>query len=196
MDSNAIQTDLDHTLHRIMQMTAQPEGPDCTAMAQAASLLEGFVSRHRAGLSFENFPLPTGTDDVLCSYELHCDPTTGLTLWLQAIRGGVDSVVHDHGTWAVIVAIAGQERNRIYRRTDDGSIADHATLVPQRELTVRQGQPLVLEPGLFHSIHTEAGEPALQLHLYGRNPDTVQGRSIVDAQSGRLVHLGIGNERA
>ena len=190
MDSNAIQSDLDHTLHQIMHITAQHEGPGCTAMAQAASLLEGWVSRHRADLSFENFPLPAGMDDVLCSYELHCDPTTGLTLWLQAIRAGVDSVVHDHGTWAVIVAIVGQERNRIYRRTDDGSIADHAMLVLQREVAVKEGKPLVLEQGLFHSIHTLADEPTLQLHLYGRNPDTVEDRKIVDVQSGQLFCLG------
>lgn len=196
MDSNAIQSDLDHTLHQIMHITAQHEGPGCTAMAQAASLLEGWVSRHRADLSFENFPLPAGMDDVLCSYELHCDPTTGLTLWLQAIRAGVDSVVHDHGAWAVIVAVAGQERNRIYRRTDDGSIAGHATLVLQHDVTVKEDQPLVLEQGLFHSIHTLADEPTLQLHLYGCNPDTVEDRKIVDVETGRLVYPGAGHERS
>ncbi len=193
MNSNTIQTNLDHTLHQIMQLVAQPDGPDGTALAQAADLLERFVSRHRADLSFEHFPLPAGTDEVLCSYELHCDVRTGLTLWLQAIRAGVDSVVHDHGTWAVIVAIAGQERNRIYQRTDDGSNADQATLALQSEVAVKKGQPLVLEQGLFHSIHTTAGEPTLQLHLYGRNPDTVEGRRIVDVQTGRLVYLGVGN---
>ena len=190
MDSDDIQTDLDQTLREIAQLTAQSDGPDSMALVHVAGLLEGFVSRHRAALSFENFPLPTGCDEALCSYELHSDVVTGLTLWLQAIRGGIDSVVHDHVTWAVIVAIAGQERNRIYRRTDDGSTPDHARLALQDELAVSEGQPLVLEQGLFHSIHTTAGEPTLQLHLYGRNPDTVQSRRIVDLQSGRLLQLG------
>nr|MBF0682929.1 cysteine dioxygenase [Pseudomonas sp.] len=189
MDSDDIRTDLDQTLHQVTRLTAPPDEPDSTTLAHAASLLEGFASRHRAALSFENFPLPAGSGDVLCSYELHDDAQTGLTLWLQAIRGGVDSGVHDHGTWAVIVAIAGQERNRIYRRTDDGSSAYRATLELQCEVAVCEGQPLVLQQGLFHSIHTDPGKPALQLHLYGRNPDTVEGRSIVDLQDGRLLYL-------
>jgi len=189
MDTDVIQADLDRTLERIARLTARAEAPDSRVLMQVAGLLEGFALRHRADLSFENFPLPEGLDDALCSYELHGDDTRGLTLWLQAIRGGVDSVVHDHGTWAVIVAIAGQERNRIYHRTDDGSVADHARLVLQREAAVRQGRPLVLEQGLFHSIHTSKAEPTLQLHLYGRNPDTAEGRLIVDMQSGRLVRL-------
>jgi predicted metal-dependent enzyme (double-stranded beta helix superfamily) len=152
-------------------------------------LLTGFVERHRSVLTFESFPLPTGGDEALCSYELHSADATGLTLYLNAIRGGVDSVVHDHGTWAVIVAIAGQERNRIYRHLDDGSSPDRAVLELEREITVRAGQPLVLQEGQFHSIHTAAGEPALQLHLYGRPIDTINGRWIVDLQTSQLVYL-------
>ncbi len=190
-DGDDTRADLEQTLHRITQLTDHVCNPGHAALAQAAQLLDGFISRHRHELTFENFPLPAGSDEALCSYELHGDARSGLTLWLQAMNAGVDSLVHDHGTWAVIVAVIGQERNRIYDRADNGSIADRATLALQREVVVSPGQPLVLDPGLFHSIHTAAGEPTLQLHLYGRNPDTVENRRVVDLASGRLVYLGV-----
>lgn len=190
MERDGITDDLHQTLARIAGLTAQPCPPQRAALAQAASLLAGFVQRYRPELSFENFPLPAAADEVLCSYLLYCEGDPGLTLYLNSIRGGVDSVVHDHGTWVVIVAIEGQERNRIYRRIDDGSQPDRATLELEREVTVCDGQPLVLESETFHSIHTGADQPALQLHLYGRPIDTISGRQIVDLQTGQLVHLG------
>lgn len=193
MDGNNARTDLDRMLRRIMRLTGSNARPDPATLAQAARLLTGYVERHRHELTFEHFPLPAGVDDALLSYELYSDAGTGLTLWLQAIRAGVDSVVHDHGTWAVVVAIIGRERNRIYHRSDDGARADRATLALLREVTVCPGQPLVLEAGRFHSIHTPPAEPALQLHLYGRNPDTVEERKIVDVTSGRLVYLSAEN---
>lgn len=172
-----IEIDLARTLARIATLTA-PEPP---RLDEAAALLQSFVERQRAELSFEAFPLPSGDDDALCSYLLHQDPETGLTLNLNAIRSGVDSVIHDHGTWAVIVAIAGSELNRIYRADETGQ------LLPEREATVSPGRPLVLETGAFHSIHTE--QPALQLHLYGQPIDEIGGRRVFDPRSGELAYF-------
>lgn len=187
MERTAIEDDLERTLGRIAKLATAASGS--AVLIEVAALLTGFVERHRSELTFESFPLPTGADEALCSYELHSADATGLTLYLNAIRGGVDSVVHDHGTWAVIVAIAGEERNRIYRHFGDSSSLDRVMLELEREIIVREGQPLVLEEGQFHSIHTAAGEPALQLHLYGRPIDTINGRRIVDLQTGQLVYL-------
>jgi len=195
MNVDDSQVDLARTMHRIMQLIHRRRIAGETVLTQVGLLLDAFISRHRGELTFENFPLPQGSDAALNSYELYADERTGLTLWLQAIRAGVDSVVHDHGTWAVIVAIAGQETNRIYSRLDDQRIADRATLSLPHEVTVSPGRPLVLEQGLFHSIHT-ADEPTLQLHLYGCNPDQVEGRMIVEADSGRLVYLGAETPRS
>lgn len=119
MDSNTIQINLDHTLHQIMQLVAQPDGPDGEALVQAADRLEHFVSRHRADLSFEHFPLPTGTDEVLCSYALHCDARTGLTLWLQAIRAG--------WTASCTITEPGPSSSRLPDRSETASINARTT---------------------------------------------------------------------
>lgn len=169
-------------------MTAS--APDKAVLERVAELLAEFVERHSVVLSFENFPLPAGAGEALCCYELHSEAATGLTLYLNSICGGVDSAVHDHATWAVIVAVEGRERNRLYRRMDDGSSADQAVLELEREVIARKGRPLVLEEGLFHSIHTAPHEPALQLHLYGQPVDRIDGRLVYDPQTGKLAYSG------
>jgi predicted metal-dependent enzyme (double-stranded beta helix superfamily) len=187
MKQIGIEDDLQRTLNGIVEILAPV--PDDTALQQVAALLAEFVERHRAGLSFEHFPLPTEAGDALCCYELQSEGAAGLTLYLNSIRGGVDSAVHDHGTWAVIVAIEGRERNRLYRRTDDGSDADRVALELEREVVVRKGQPLVLAKGIFHSIHTVANEPTLQLHVYGQAIDRISGRHVAELETGKLAHL-------
>lgn len=179
-----IETDLQQTLTRITrQIRAHPE-PAGEVLTTIAALLAGFASRHGDSLTFGHFPLPAGDGDALCSYELHSDEASGLTLYLNAIRGGVNSVIHDHGTWAVIVGLRGQEKNRLYR----GDPAQGA-LSLERVTIVSAGEWLILETGLFHSIHTAPSEPALQLHLYGQPIDRMEARRLVDPQSGEVVHV-------
>lgn len=174
-----IEADLEQTLDHIHNLTASCVKPSRERLGEVATLLVDFVTRHQEQLTFEHFPEPSGSDEALCSYELHSDEKTGLTLYLNAIRGGVDSVIHDHATWAVIVGIAGRERNRIYREAS----ATPGKLSLEQETVVSQDQSLVLEAELFHSIHTNPGEPALQLHLYGQPIDRIGGRRLVDPQS-------------
>ncbi len=189
MAHNDIKDDLHTMLIQIAGIISASPEPDRPVFAKTAALLTEFVARHCPELSFENFPLPTGSDEVLCSYELSDEALNGPALIINAVRGGVNSVVHNHGTWAVIVGIEGYERHRIYRRVDDGLSAGRATLNLELETTVCKGRSLILEDGLFHSIHTGANSPALVLHLYGRPLDTISGRQIVDLSTRRLAHL-------
>jgi hypothetical protein len=186
-------SDIEKDLHTMLDQIAcivsgRPEASS-PVFAKTAGLLTGFVARHRPELSFENFPLPPGKDEVLCSYELGDEALDGPALIINAVRGGVNSVVHDHGTWAVVVGIEGDERHRIYRRVDDGLRAGRATLSFEHETTVCDGRSLIIEDGLFHSIHTGINAPALVLHLYGRPLDMISGRQIVDLSTGRLARL-------
>lgn len=176
-----IENDLQEMLLRVAQLTVAAYTPGNNVLTEVSLCLTAFVARHRTAFSFENFPLPTGEDNVLASYELNDSGQHGPSLLVNAIRGGVNSVVHDHGTWAVIVGIEGTEHHRIYRHT--------TTLELVHEVTVFDGQSLVLEEGFFHSIHTDADRPALQLHLYGRPLDTINGRRIVDLSTGQIVYL-------
>ncbi|MBP6018956.1 MAG: hypothetical protein KA735_05650 [Burkholderiaceae bacterium] len=189
MVKSGIEDDLQKTLATIARMTAAGT-PGNDVLTEVSRCLTAFVARHRTVFSFENFPLPSGKEDVLTSYALNESGEYGPSLLVNVIRGGVDSVVHNHGTWAVIVGIAGAEHHRIYRRLDDAP-GDHvATLELVREITISDGQSLILEENLFHSIHTDTNQTALQLHLYGRLIDTIHGRQIVDPRTGQIICLG------
>ena len=59
-------------------------------------------------------------------YLLQEDPGNRFALYLNALNPGNETKPHDHTTWAVVVAVDGQELNKVYERTDDG--ADPETL--------------------------------------------------------------------
>lgn len=181
--------DLEQTMGGIARLTALAGTPGEDALAHAAVMLTGFVARHRGELSFENFPLPEDAADVLCSYELHRNEETGVTLYLNAMRGGVSSVIHDHGTWAILAGIRGTERHCIYKPIVEADSAGYASPSRERELAIGEGQSLALPAGLFHSIHTLPEVPTLLLHLYGCPHDRAHGRRIVDGRTGKLVYL-------
>ncbi|NYT63539.1 cysteine dioxygenase [Alcaligenaceae bacterium] len=185
MEKSDIEDDLEKTLARVAQLTTA-RNPRYEVLAEIELCLVAFVARHRMVFSFENFPLPIGEGNVLASYELNDSGEHRPALLVNAIAGGVSSVVHDHGTWAVIAGIEGAEHHRIYRRLGDTPLDAHtAKFDLVREVTVSDGRSLIIEEGLFHSIHTDPDQPALQLHLYGRSLDTISGRQFLDIGTGR-----------
>lgn len=89
---------------------------------------------------------------------------------------------HNHGTWAIIVGIEGEETNRVYRITaDDGP----AAVVVDREFKVEPGHPALYQPDDVHSIHVLNGQPALLFHLYGKALETLTDRVAFDLESGK-----------
>ena len=107
----------------------------------------------------EDFP-PPGDDEDRTSfqYRLAQDDDDRFALYAQSSRGQVETPVHNHTTWAVIVGFTGQEHNRFFERTDDGvtQIHDHM---------VEAGTGVAMLPEDLHSIHIEG--PALNFHCYG-----------------------------
>lgn len=187
------------------ELAAPGGAPAAEHLCRCASLLQALLRRQARHFQFDSFPLPTPHQGALCVYTLHQEEGDGLSIRVNAIQGGMNSVVHNHGTWAIIIGIQGQELNRLYRRAANrhaspsesesaeplqaqGSVADTFTLVGER--AVGPGQALIIEEDDFHSIHTRPNEPALQLHVYGRNPDVISDRQVLDPATGRLAGLG------
>ena len=117
---------------------------------------------------------PEGPTNIL--YEIVSDPDGQNTLYVSSANKGKETPPHNHATWAVIVGIAGDELNRIYRRADDGSSNDTVDLVLDREHVVRAGNPIALMPDDIHSIHVHSEEATLHLHLYGRRLSDLKDR--------------------
>ena len=67
---------------------------------------------------------------------------------------------HDHGTWAVILDLSGQEKNTLYRRTEQG-------LRRVSEVTLERGAILPMRAETAHVAECVGDEPAIGLHVYG-----------------------------
>ena len=65
-------------------------------------------------------------------YLLGEDADGRFAMYLLALNPGNETKPHDHTTWAVVTAVEGQELNRVYRRTDDGSDPERCTLANWR----------------------------------------------------------------
>jgi predicted metal-dependent enzyme (double-stranded beta helix superfamily) len=134
----------------------------------------------------DRFPPPGGPTNVL--YQIASDSDGQYTLYVSVANKGKATPPHNHATWATIVAIEGEERNKLYRRTDDRRSLDAITLEQTGEHVVRAGEPICLMPDDIHSIHVESETPALHLHLYGRRLEDLKARLQFDLATGKATH--------
>lgn len=144
-----------------------------------------------------DFPPPAaGSEATSCRYQLFHDPATNATLYLNAIIPGKNSAPHNHGTWAVISALEGEELNKLYDRLDDGSDPDFASIEVKGEYIVKPGSPLELLPDDVHSIHVMQGPAVRHLHLYGQPLETLTDRIAIDLATGKVTKYNQTHMRA
>ena len=163
---------------------------DRATLAVITARLERLATQ-KALFTRADFPPPAETAGVGAStrYRLNAeDGDDGIALYLNSINPGKTTIPHNHTTWAVIVAIEGQEENRIYRRTDDGSDPAVARLALAHELTVQPGTSVAFLPDDIHSIHVVGDQPTLHFHLYGQPLETLSGRIGVNLETGAVVN--------
>ncbi|GKS98297.1 cysteine dioxygenase family protein [Acidovorax sp. SUPP3434] len=178
---------VDATLADVRHLTAQGT-PDRATLAAITARLEALAS-HKALFSRADFPPPADTHGVGASTRYRLNPEdgdAGLALYLNSINPGKTTAPHDHTTWAVIVAVQGQEVNRLYERTDDRSDPARAQIHLAGEFTVQPGASIAFLPDDIHSIAVVGTEPTLHFHLYGRPLETLTGRVAIDPETGEV----------
>lgn len=119
-------------------------------------------------------------------YLLQEDPNNRFALYMNALNPGNSTKPHDHTTWAVVVAVEGQELNKVYKRFDDGSDPDRCDLRVDHEVMVEQGRGISLMPEDIHSIHTTGERPTRHLHMYGLALEKLDNRRAFDAETGEV----------
>ncbi len=82
---------------------------------------------------------------------------------------GQTTPIHDHLTWAVVGVYQGQERESIYRRTDDGSDPARASLELASARFNEKGHVTVLSRTGIHRIDNVSSRPSHSIHVYGRD---------------------------
>ena len=133
------------------------------------------------------FPPPPGGERGSNRYLLHEDPGNRFALYLNALNPGNETRPHDHTTWAVVVAVEGQELNRVYERLDGGVDPERCSVRVREEVMVEPGRGICLMPDDIHSIHTAGTAPTRHLHMYGLALDRLDGRKAYDMESGRVI---------
>ncbi len=129
----------------------------------------------------EDFPPPAdGKDNRL--YALSIDPDKRFALYLNRGSAQKDTPPHNHTTWAVVVGVAGEEHNKIYRRPAGGAAGP---MEVAEEITVKPGTGVCLLPDDIHSIHMRGDDPKLHLHMYGKAISEMTERVRYDPASGQ-----------
>jgi predicted metal-dependent enzyme (double-stranded beta helix superfamily) len=141
--------------------------------------LQALAANERLFPSAE-FPPPPNGEKGSRRYLLHEDPGGRFALYLNALNPGNETKPHDHTTWAVVVAVDGEELNKVYAPKPGG-------LEIVREVVVRPGTGIALMPEDIHSIHTQGTVPTRHLHMYGLALEKLDKRMAYDPATGEAV---------
>lgn len=83
-----------------------------------------------------------------------------LTLLKVCFPCGRRTPPHDHGTWAAILVLSGEEKNTLYRR-------ENGRLRKASEVTLEPGSVLGMRAETPHVAECIGEEPVIGLHVYG-----------------------------
>ena len=83
-----------------------------------------------------------------------------LTLLKVCFPAGRRTPPHDHGTWATILLLSGEEKNTLYR-VEDGRLRKAS------EVTIRPGSILGIRAETPHVAECVGNAPTIGLHVYG-----------------------------
>ena len=171
------------TLARVREIETS-QGINRAALSEMREELYKLAARQEL-FPKSDFPPPEdGTPNV--RYLLSEDADKRFALYMNSIKPGKLTDPHNHTTWAVVAAVEGEEINRFYERTDDGSQDGKASLELSREVIVRPGVGVAMMPDDIHSIAVEGDTPTLHLHMYGKSLDTITDRLGFDLEAGTV----------
>lgn len=122
-------------------------------------------------------------EDGRARYHYYRSADGRLTIGGPVFEPGHPTVVHNHNTWGLIGIVSGRQRTTRYARTDDGSIAGRATLVPTSDEVLGPGSIYaLLPPDDIHRIEA-LDAPSLSIHVLGVDL-TKQHRQFFDLETG------------
>jgi predicted metal-dependent enzyme (double-stranded beta helix superfamily) len=112
---------------------------------------------------------------------LHEEPDHTLAVFVASWLPGRGTPPHDHGTWAVIAGMDGDERNDFWRRVDDRSRPGYAELNRIGSKVFGPNGALAMPAGAIHSVWNDTDRMTCSLHVYGVHVNHT-GRSQFDPE--------------
>lgn len=83
-----------------------------------------------------------------------------LTMLKVCFLNGRRTPPHDHGAWAMILLLSGEEKNTLYR-------SENGRLRKASEVTLTRGTILPMRSETVHVAECLGDQPAIGLHVYG-----------------------------
>jgi predicted metal-dependent enzyme (double-stranded beta helix superfamily)/predicted enzyme related to lactoylglutathione lyase len=104
-------------------------------------------------------------------YAIYRAEDGSLSIMAMVVPSGVGTPVHDHRAWGLVGVYQGQQREKVYRRADDGANPDFADLRQVAENVLKPGDITTLLPpeGDIHMIETISDEPSISIHVLGND---------------------------
>jgi predicted metal-dependent enzyme (double-stranded beta helix superfamily)/predicted enzyme related to lactoylglutathione lyase len=104
-------------------------------------------------------------------YAIYRADDATLSVMAMVVPSGVATPVHDHRAWGLVGVYQGRQREKVYRRRDDGSRPDFADLKLVAENILAPGDITTLVPpdGDIHMIETISSEPSISIHVLGND---------------------------
>ncbi len=100
---------------------------------------------------------------------LHEEPDHTLAIFAIAWLAGRGIPAHNHGTWAVVAGVDGDEHNINWERLDDGAREGYAEIAVRNEVVVGPGEAISFLPDDIHSVENRTDATTLSLHVYGKH---------------------------
>ena len=85
-------------------------------------------------------------------YLLHEEPDHALAVLAVSWHPRRGTPPHDHGTWGVVAAVDGPEKNEFFERIDDRSRRGYAELRKIGEKVCAPGDVVAMPRGVIHSV--------------------------------------------
>lgn len=96
-------------------------------------------------------------------FTLYDEPDFPLTVQTVAWLPGKVSPIHNHATWGVVALISGEEKNTLWRRTNNDGIIEKVG-----DMILTPGQIINFMPDAIHSVEALGDQATVSFNLYGQ----------------------------
>ncbi len=149
------------------------------------------LAGQRALWSEPEFPSPD-RDEQQRRYLISEESDRTFALYLNVMKPGKKTPVHNHTTWACIAAVEGCELNHVYDRLDDGSSPGKADVRLRTTAEVKPGRGIAFLPDDIHAVEIRGDTNIRHLHFYGKALETLDKRVAFDVQAGTYAGMALG----